>query len=91
MQCAVHHSGAQCTHFVYSPDCALCVVLFKRRSHRLPVVVARVAAGGGGQHDTRADRVSTYCSHIAIADALHIIYTCSIFKPFQHRYAASLP
>ena len=78
VRCAVHHSGAQYTHFVYE-QCALCVVLFKCRSHGLPVVVGRVAAGGGGGHDERADRGGKNGGHIAMEDALHLVYIRSNF------------
>ena len=45
--------------------------------------------GEGGQHDARADRVCTHCSHIATADALHIILRCPVLKPLQHCHAAA--
>lgn len=73
-------------------------MLFRLGSHRLPVVVGHVAArrgggrgGEGGQHDARADRVCTHCSHIATADALHIILRCPVLKPLQHCHAAAFP
>ncbi len=57
---------------------------FRLGSHQLPIVLGRFA---GAQHVDRANRVSSHCGSVAVADEMHMIFECPALQAVRQQYA----